>query len=157
MGYKKLDEVMELLSDELDGFNKAVDRLERLIQNVDNINIRPDTTEMESMLRAHLDLEKTKISRLNGSIQNIGVRVSKAGVVPKAKLWLHYSIWLVSLIIIGYLSFRISQSNDIREKAFAEGQQQVISRLRGYFDRNPGHYEEYQQWIKQKDGVPNQK
>ncbi len=38
MGYKKLDEVMELLNDELDGFNKSVDRLERLTQNVDNIN-----------------------------------------------------------------------------------------------------------------------
>ena len=35
MGYKKLDEVMELLSDELDGFNKAMDRLERLTENVD--------------------------------------------------------------------------------------------------------------------------
>ena len=47
MGYKKLDEVMELLSDELDGFNKSIDRLERLTQNTDNIKVIPDTSEIE--------------------------------------------------------------------------------------------------------------
>ncbi|WP_349352576.1 DUF6730 family protein [Flagellimonas sp. MMG031] len=37
MAYKKLDEVMELLADELDGFNKSIDRLKQLTENVDNI------------------------------------------------------------------------------------------------------------------------
>ncbi len=157
MGYKKLDEVMELLSDELEGFNRAVDRLERLTQNVDNINIRPDTREMESMLREHLALEKANISQIDGSVQSIGERVSKASLVPKARLWLNYAIWLVSLIVIGYLSFRISHIDDVREKAFAKGQQQVISNLRRYFDRNPGHYESYRKWVTEKDSVPDQK
>jgi len=131
--------------------------LERLTQNVDNINIKPDTLQMESMLREHLAVEKDKISKLSGSIQNIGERVSKASLVPKATLRLHYSIWLVSLIIIGYLSFRVSEIDDIREKAFAEGQEQVISSLRGYFDRNPGHYKSYRKWAEEKDSVPDQK
>ncbi|WP_373519848.1 DUF6730 family protein [Pricia sp.] len=157
MGYKKLDEVMELLSDELDGFNKAVDRLERLKQNVDKIKIKPDTLEIESMLREHLALEKANISQIDSSVQNIEQRVSKASLIPKAKLLLHYVIWFVSLIIIGYLSFRISHIDDIREKAFAEGEQQEISSLRGYFDRYPGHYKSYRKWTEEKDSVPNQK
>ena len=37
MGYKKLDEVMELLTDELDGFNKALNKLQRLTKNVKDI------------------------------------------------------------------------------------------------------------------------
>ncbi len=148
---------MELLSDELDGFDKALDRLERLTQNVDNINIRPDSTEMETMLREHLTAEKAKISRLEGSLQNIGERVSKSSLIPKARLWLHYSIWIVSLIVIGYLSFRVSGIYDIREKAFAKGQEQVISSLRDYFARNPGHYESYLKWTEENKSVPNQK
>ncbi|WP_373519699.1 DUF6730 family protein [Pricia sp.] len=157
MGYKKLDEVMELLSDELDGFNKAVERLERLTENVENINIKPDTREMESMLREHLTSEKVRISQLNGLIQKMGERISKASLIPKAKLWLHYSIWIVSLIILGYLSFKVSRIDDIREKAFGEGEQQVISSLRGYFDQYPEHYKTYQKWLQEKDSVPNQK
>lgn len=159
MGYKKLDEVMELLSDELDGFKKAVDRLERLTQNVENISIKPDTTGIEHMLREHLASQKNKIAQLNDSVHNIGQRVSKASLVPKAQLWLHYlySIWIASLVIVGYLSFRVLQIDDIREKAFAKGVQQTISSLRGYFDQNPGHYESYRKWITEKDSVPDQK
>ena len=43
MGYKKLDEIMELLTEELDGFNRSLDKLEKLTKNVDGIKIRPDT------------------------------------------------------------------------------------------------------------------
>jgi len=121
------------------------------------VSIKPDSTNIESMLREHHSLEKTKTSQLNESIQNIGQRVSRLSLVPKVKLWLHYPIWLVSLIIIGYLSFRISRIDDIREKAFAEGEQYTISSLRGYFDRNPEHYKSYRKWTEEKDSVPNQK
>ena len=157
MGYKKLDEVMELLNDELDGFNKAIGRLEQLTQNVDNIKIQPDTSDIERLLREHLDSEKDKNIRIQESIHNIEKHFLKARSVPKVQLWLHYSIWFISLVIIGYLAFRVSRTGDIQERAFAEGEQQIISNLRGYFDQNPEHYQSYQKWIKEKDSVPNQK
>lgn len=68
MGYKKLDEVMELLTDELDGFNKSIVRLERLIQNTDNIKVIPDTSEIERLLREHLNSEKANNSKLHEAI-----------------------------------------------------------------------------------------
>ncbi len=157
MGYKKLDEVMELLNDELDGFNKSVDRLERLTQNVENINIKPDTSEIERLLREHLNSEKDKNKRIQESIQNIGQQISKARLVPKVQLWLHYSIWMILLVIIGYLAFKVSRTGDIQEKAFTKGKEQVISSLKGYFNQNPEYYLSYQKWIKEKDSVPNQK
>ena len=157
MGYKKLDEVMELLNDELNGFNKSLDRLERLTQNAENINIKPDTSQIERMLREHLNSEKDRKERIQASVQNIGEQISKAKLVPKVQLWLQYSIWFISLVIIGYLAIKVSRIGDIQEKAFAEGEQQVISSLRGYFDKNPEQYQSYLKWIKEKDNVPNQK
>jgi len=157
MGYKKLDEVMELLTDELDGFNKSLVRLERLTQNTDNINIKADTTEIERMFREHLNSEKSKNSKLQESIQNIVEQISKARLVPKVQLWFQYSIWTISLVIIGYLVLQVSQIGDFQEKAFAKGEQEVISNLKGYFDQYPQHYESYRKWIKKKDSVPNQK
>ena len=146
MGYKKLDEVMELLTDELDGFNKSIVRLERLTRNTDNIKVIPDTSEIERFLREHLNSEKTKTERLQESVQDIRSQISKARLVPKIQLWIHYSIWFISLVIIGYLSFKVSGINVVREKAFTEGGKEVISDLREYFDQNPGHYESYQNW-----------
>ena len=157
MGYKKLDEVMELLNDELNGFNKSLDRLERLTQNAENINIKPDTSQIERMLLEHLNSEKDRKERIQASVQNIGEQISKAKLVPKVQLWLQYSIWFISLVIIGYLAIKVSRIGDIQEKAFAEGEQQVISSLRGYFDKNPEQYQSYLKWIKEKDNVPNQK
>lgn len=146
---------MELLSDELDGFNKSINRLERLAQNVENIKIRPDTAEIERMLLEHLNMQKDKGKVVQESIYDIQNHILKARSVPKAQVWLHYSIWFISLLIIAYLAFRVSRTPDIRERAFAEGKQQVISNLKGYFDQNPEHYRSYHKWIKEKDSVPN--
>lgn len=157
MGYKKLDEVMELLTDELDGFNRSIDRLERLAQNVDGIKIEPNTSEIENIIRKHLDSEKAKTSWFRESVQDIVVQLSSAQQVPKAQLWIQYLIWLISLAIIGYLTIKISRVDNLREQAFLEGEQSVISSLRGYFDQHPEQYVTYQKWVKQKDSIPDQK
>lgn len=157
MGYKKLDEVMELLTDELDGFKTSINRLERLTKNTDNIKIEPDTSEIERMLLEHLELEKQNSSRLQKSVQHMEERIAKERLVPKVQLWLQYSIWFVTLLIIGYLAFKVSRTPDFREPAFAEEERQVISNPIEYFDNNPEQYQAYQKWIIEKDSVPNQK
>ncbi len=147
---------MELLNDELDGFNRSLDKLEKLTMNVDNIKIRSDTSQIEYLLKEHLDSAKTNNSKLQESVTNITEQISKARLIPKSQLWLHYSIWITSLIIIGYLAFKVSQLDDTKEKAFTEGEQEVILNLKGYFDQNPEHYQSYLKWIKKEDRVPNQ-
>ena len=157
MGYKKLDEIMELLTDELDGFNKSIVRLEQLTQNTDNIKVIPDTSEIERLLREHLNSEKDRTERLQEALQETRNQILKARLVPKIQLWIHYSIWFISLVVIGYLALEVSAIGEIQEKAFAKGEQEVISNLKGYFDQNPKHYQSYKKWIKEKDSVPNQK
>lgn len=157
MGYKKLDEVMELLNDELDGFHRALEKLEKLTKDVDGIKIRPDTSQIEYMLKEHADAERGKSARIQDSIQNIGQQISKVRMVPKAQLWLQYAIWSASLIIIGYLSFQVSRIDYIRERSYSAGRQDVISNLKGYFDQYPEHYVTYQKWLKEKDDIPHQK
>ena len=157
MGYKKLDEVMELLTDELDGFNKSIIRLERLTQNPDSIKVIPDTSEIERLLQEHLNSEKVNTEMLKESVQDISSQISKARLVPKIQSWIHYSIWFISLVIIGYLALQVSRMGEVQERAFTEGGKEVISNLRGYFDQNPAHYESYRKWLQKKDSVPNQK
>ena len=157
MGYKKLDEVMELLTDELDGFNKSIVRLEQLTQNTDNIKVIPDTTEIERLLQEHLNSEKVNPERLQESVQDISSQISKARLVPKIQLWIHYSIWLVSLVIIGYLALQVSRIGEVQEKAYIGGGKEVMSNLEGYFEQYPAHYESYQKWLTEKESVPNQR
>ncbi len=157
MGYKKLDEVMELLTDELDGFNKALDKLQRLTKNVADIRILPDTSEIEKLLETHLKREKEKTSQIKESVQSLKEPLAKASLVTKLRLWLHYSIWAVSLVIIGYLSFKVSKIEELREESYSNGRQDINTSLRDYFDAYPESLKTYQDWAKEKKGVPNQK
>jgi hypothetical protein len=134
-----------------------LDKLEKLTKNVDNIKIKPDTSQIEYLLREHLDSEKAKNSKLQESVLNMEKRISKARLVPKTQVWLQYTIWFMCLVIIAYLVLQVSRIDHIQQKAFLEGRQQVISDLKGYFDQNPKHYESYQKWLKEKDSVPDQK
>ena len=157
MGYKKLDEIMELLTDELDGFNKALAKLQRLTKNVEDIKIIPDTEKIEVMLETHLRQEKEKTSRLLESVRSLEGRLAKASVISKFQKWVQYSIWIISLVIIGYLSFKVSRMQKLQDESFEQGQQEIIENLQGYFDEHPEHLETYLQWKKETDSVPNQK
>ena len=157
MGYKKLDEVMELLTDELDGFNKALNKLQRLTKNVKDIRILPDTSEIEQLLENHLKREKEKTLNLEESVRSLKERLAKASVISRFRLWLHYSIWVSSLLIICYLVFKVTEIEEIREESYSEGRQEVITSIRGYFNQYPEHYQAYQKWIKENNSVPNQK
>ena len=157
MGYKKLDEIMELLTDELDGFNKALAKLQRLTKNVEDIKIIPDTEKIERMLKTHLRHEKEQTSRLRESVRSLEECLAKASVISKFQKWNQYSIWAVSLLIIGYLAFKVSRIQELQEESFELGQKEIIENLQGYFDQYPEHLETYLQWKKERDSVPNQK
>ena len=120
MGYKKLDEVMELLSDELDGFNKSITKLEKLTQDVDNINIKADTTGIEFMLREYLITEKEKNNRQQERIQSLENQISKSKVIPKVQLWIHYGIYFISIVIISYLIINQAQLNKTHKNDLAK-------------------------------------
>jgi hypothetical protein len=105
MSYKKLDEVMELLSDELAGFNQSINKLEKLTQNTENIKIKADTSGIEYLLKEHLRTEKERNGRLQEVIQSMAKQLSKSRLIPKVQLWIHYGIYLISLIIISYLLY----------------------------------------------------
>ncbi len=148
---------MELLTDELDGFNKALDKLQQLTRNVEDIRIMPDTSEIEKLLENHLQWEKEKTLQLQESVRSLKERLAKASIVPKLRLWLHYFIWGVSLLIIGYLSFKVSKIEELREESYSNGQQEINTSLRDYFDEYPESLKTYQEWAKEENSTPKQK
>lgn len=157
MGYKKLDEVMELLHDELDEFNHAINKLEQLTQNVENIKIKADTSAIEYRLQEHLKTEKETNHKTQEAIRNIEKQLSKARVIPKIQLWIHYGIYIISLIIVGYLLFTKTQLNNLHKKNFMEIEENANSRLNEYFEAHPEAFQTYQKWLSGKEGISNQK
>ena len=146
MGYKKLDEVMELLTDELDGFNRAIERLEQLTENVDNVKIEATTWEVQKIIREHWEKERWERESIRKNIGNINYAVTQAKIIPKTLLWPLIAVLGISLVTICYMGFKVSRLDTIRKESFEAGEQSVIINLRGYFDENPGLYESYEAW-----------
>jgi len=95
---------MELFTVELDGFKRSLDKLEKLTKNVDGIKISPNTSQIKYLLKEHLDSEKAKSSWIHESVLNMEKGISMARMVLKLQFWLQHATWLMSLVIIGYLS-----------------------------------------------------
>lgn len=146
MRYKKLDEVMELLTDELDSFNKSIDRLKQLTENVDNIKVEASTDNIQKLIHRYLEKEKCNMESIDQNTNTIRKAVIKAKVIPRTLFWLTIAVWTISLVTICYLGIRVSRLDSIREKSFESGRQEVITTLRGFFDENPGLFESYETW-----------
>ena len=157
MGYKKLDEVMELLNDELDVFSKSIIKLEKLTQNTENIKIKADTSAIEYMLQEHLRAEKEKNNGLEEAIQGIEKQMAKSRLIPKVQVWIHYGVYFISLIIIGYLLYDKTQLKKIQENTLAKMEEATNTNLEEYFEQYPEHYQSYQKWLQEQESIPNQK
>jgi len=146
MGYKKLDEVMELLTDELDGFKKSIDRLKKLTENVDNIKVEASTDDIQKLLHKHLEKEKWNMESIDQNTDTIRKAVINAKVIPRTLFWLTIAVWTISIVTICYLGIKVSRLDSIREKSFESGRQEVITNLSGFFDENPGLYDSFEEW-----------
>lgn len=51
---KKMDDIMELLTDEINGFQKSIEKLENLSKNLDEVKVKADTSNVEYHLKEHL-------------------------------------------------------------------------------------------------------
>ena len=101
--------------------------------------------------------EKETNHKTQEAIRNIEKQLSKARVIPKIQLWIHYGIYIIFLIIVGYLLFTKTQLNNIHKKNFMEIEETANSKLNEYFEVHPEAFQTYQKWLSGKEGISNQK
>ena len=154
-----MDEIMELLSDEIDGFNRSIKKLEVLSKKWNELNIKADTSNIEFHIREHLRKSEDIIDRYNSRVREIQEDIKKAQFTPKWLLPLVLSTSTTAFICLLYFGYQFGQVEDEKTEAFENGKKEMILQLRGYFDKHPDAYKDYQKWSKSLDSVPtpNQK
>ncbi len=145
---------MELLTDELEGFKTSIDRLEKLLGDTD-FKFKADTSQIEMLLRSHCESSRDKESRQEIEIKAMKNQISKARLISKVQLWLHYTLWAISMLIIGYLIFQVNRIDKIKENEFELGVEEAHSKFREVFERHPEYLEVYRLWLSEKDSTAN--
>ena len=113
---KKLDAIMELLTDEINGFQNSIKKLEGLSKGLNEVKV--DTSKLEYHLKEHLRHQERIQSNNNRTFNDINKKLKRAKLIPKWLLVLFLSLLIILNMVMGYLSFQVVQLNK-KEKAIA--------------------------------------
>ena len=107
---------MELLTDEINGFQNSIKKLEGLSKGFNEIKV--DTSKFEYHLKEQLRHQKRIQSHNDNTLNDIHQKLKRAKLIPKWLLVLFLSVLVIQSMTIGYLSFHVVLLNK-KEKAVA--------------------------------------
>lgn len=154
---KKIDEIMEVLTEEITGFNASITKLEDLSKNLNNLKIQADASNIEFYINDFLKSQKRTLDFYAKQLDEIHRKIKKGSVRPKWEAKVIYLLIGISTIAFSYLGYHFIKFEDEKEAAFLNGKKEAVFEIRGYFNDHPIIYENFQEWVKKKDSVPNQK
>lgn len=153
----KLDEIMEVLSQEIDGFNTSIDKLEKLSEKFNDLKIEADTSKLELQFKDFLSSQKTSSYSYEKRMDEISKKIEKSRWTPKWEMVMLYFVIAVNTLAFGYLGYYFINYEKKMQNAILKTKNEGLGKASGYFNDHPIIYKDFQKWVKKKDSVPNQK
>lgn len=154
---KKIDEIMELFTEEISGFNASISKLEKLSKNLNDLKIQADASNIEFYINDFLKSQKRTLEFYSNQLDEMQKKIKKASVRPKWEVKVIYMLIGMITIAFTYLGYYFIQFENRNKAAFLNGKKEAVYEIRGYFNNHPVIYENFQEWAKKQDGIPNQK
>ena len=151
----KLDEIMEVLTQEISGFNKSIGKLEELSEKFDDVEIKIDTSHLEFRIEEFLRLQEQKKDSYEKRIEEVLKNIEKSRWTPKWEVTMIYVVMCLNTIAFGYLGYYYIKYEQKMDAAILKVKQESLGRARGYFDDHPIIYKDFKRWAKKQDSVPN--
>lgn len=122
-----MDEIMELLTEEINGFHKSIEKLEGLSKSLNKVKVKADISNVEYYLKEHLGNQERIQLQNERTLNEIDQKLKRAKLIPKWLLVLFLSVLMMLSVVIGYLSFQVVQLNkkEVVEKEKIELQNQM--------------------------------
>ncbi len=154
---KKMEEMMELLTEEIEGFNKSINKLEALSKNFRELKIKADTSNIESNINGFLKEQKKTMTIFKEKITEIKKGVRLARITPNWLAILFCITVTIQVLSMSYFAYQFIQFEDRNKAAYLEGQKESNKNAYGYFKDHPIIYEDFKKWTRKKDSISNQK
>ena len=145
----KLDEIAELLTEEINGFEKSIGRLEKAHENLKGLPLRPDTSELNALLKEYGNNQKTNIEEQQRLMERILQKVEKSLLLPSWAIKLFWGLLVCVLLVLGYSVYQISRISKKEEAAYIKGQDSVMGHYGAFLDESPQAKELYQKWLEE--------
>ncbi|MCM4168929.1 hypothetical protein KCTC52924_02629 [Arenibacter antarcticus] len=153
----KLDEIMEVLTQEITGFNHSIDKLEELSDKFDNLKIKTDTSSLEFLLKDFLMTQKETVDSYEHRMDDVLKKIDKSRWTPKWEMVVLYIVMCLNTIAFSYLGYYFIQYEQKKEAAVLKGKKEGLGKAGDYFDDHPIIYKDFEKWTKKQDTVSDRK
>lgn len=152
----KMDDIMEVLTQEIAGFSKSIGKLEELSKKFDALEIKMDTSHLEFQIKEFLRQQNQTKDKYEKRIEEVLKKINKSRWTPKWEVALLYMLISVNTIAFGYFGYYFINYELKMQDAINQARQEGFGRARGYFEDHEVIYKDFKRWSKKQDSVPNQ-
>ncbi|QLE01494.1 hypothetical protein HX109_07910 [Galbibacter sp. BG1] len=142
----KLEEITALLTEEIEGFNTSVTKLEKLSKNLKEVKVKADASRIEYLLETHLKrLERFEATQEKNTKELLN-SLNRSRLFPKWSVAIG-SFFVVLLLVLGFTTLSYRHKN--RELKY-----NVIRLENHYLDflkEHPKIEEQYLNWANPKE------
>ena len=146
----KLDEIAELLTEEINGFEKSIGRLEKVHEYFKNHPLRPDTSELNALLKDYGNNQNNNIKEQQRLMERILHKVERSVLLPSWAIKLTWGLLVTVLLVLGFSIYQVSRISKKEVAAFIKGQDDAIEHYGTFFEESPEAKELYQKWLEGK-------
>ncbi|CAN0562152.1 unnamed protein product [Ectocarpus sp. 12 AP-2014] len=152
----KIDEIMEVLTQEIAGFKNSIDKLEGLSEKFDDVEVKINTAHLEFQIKEFLRLQSRTKDSYEERIEDVLKKIEKSRWTPKWEVALLYVFISINTIAFGYFGYYFINYDLKMQDAVREARQEGLGRARNYFDDHEVIYKDFKRWAKKQDSVPIQ-
>ncbi|MCY2685925.1 DUF6730 family protein [Salinimicrobium sp. TH3] len=109
---KKLDEIMELMADEMQDFQKGLLQMKKMNEDLSTRSIPITTEVLEKQLKFFFQKQQEKEAIATERLTVIDVKLKNAYILPKNLGMMLGSLLILLVSLIGYLSFELITLKD---------------------------------------------
>lgn len=142
----KLDEIAELLTEEIKGFENSVDRMEQLKKFFMEYKLQADTSDIDFLLKGYNDHQKKAIEKQHKLMGNVVYYIKKSMVFPNWSVKLFWGLLTIIFLVLGFSVYKVSRTAQIRQEAYGKGEEKAVAHFRAFFRADPEAAELYQNW-----------
>ncbi|MEM1340022.1 MAG: DUF6730 family protein [Bacteroidota bacterium] len=142
----KLDEIVELLTEELKSFEHSVDRMEKLKEFLMGYKVSADTADIDYLLKGYNDSQKKAVEEQNKLLANVIYHVKKSIVFPKWAIKLFWGFMITVLLVLGYAMLQVSSIPKKEQAAFSQGESYAVRHFERFMEEIPEASSLYEEW-----------
>lgn len=138
----KLEEIAALLTEEIEGFNVSVAKLEQLSKKLHKVKVKADASEIRHLLEAHLKKQRRFEQEQAKNTHEVLNSIHSTMLVPK---WLVVCsvVFVVLLSVLGFSTLRYRHKNE----QLKNEKMLIKKHYQSFIKEHPETEEQYIKWM----------